>query len=255
MSKGNYNLKWETLPDHLVSTVALLRSTSQFTDVTLLCEDMQEIKAHKFILNACSSVFRNIFEHTNNPCIYLKGVKYAMMDALLDFMYNGKTVVKEENLSELLSVAKELGMTELNEDEKLEEEDDPYDIKIQETANENNTCDIKMQEIANLDSTHDKLDTNHENKSKEYFDINKECPLCFKIFTESYALKNHIKTIHEGISHACDECSKVFTDKANLSRHKNARHKGIKYPCHSCSFMGSYRGSLMTHIKTKHENQ
>ena len=143
MSKGNYNLNWETLPDHLVSTVSLLRSTSQFTDATLLCEDMQEIKAHRFILSSCSNVFRSIFEHTNNPCIYLKGVKYAMLDALLDFMYNGKTVVKEENLSELLSVAKDLGMTELNEDEdeKLENEDNSYDIKMQETANEDNPRD------------------------------------------------------------------------------------------------------------------
>ena len=155
MSKGNYNLNWETLPDHLVSTVSLLRSTSQFTDVTLLCEDMQEVKAHRFILSACSNVFRNIFEHTNNPCIYLKGVKYAMMDALLDFMYNGKAVVKEENLSDLLSVAKELGMTELNEDETLENEDNPYDIKIQESANKDDPYDIKVKETANEDNPYD----------------------------------------------------------------------------------------------------
>lgn len=246
MSKGNYTLTLETFPDHLNNTVAKLRASSQFADVTLLCEDLQEVQAHRFILSACSNLFRKILELNKSQCIYLKGVNHTIMEALLDFMYNGKTVVREETLSELLGVAKDLGMTELNVDEEVENQPDS---KMQD--------DSKMQEIANLDSSDEKLETktnqviNHE----MYFDIKNECPLCFKIFKESYALKKHINSIHERISHNCDECSKVFTDKANLSRHKNANHKGIKYPCHSCAFVGSYRGSLMTHIKSKHDNK
>ena len=142
MSKGNYTLSLETFPDHLANTVAGLRATSQFADVTLLCEDLQEVQAHRFILSAFSNLFRKILELNNSPCIYLKGVNHAIMEALLDFMYNGKTVVREENLSELLGVAKELGMTELKQDDNVENQDNLYDSK--------------MQEIANLDYSHDK---------------------------------------------------------------------------------------------------
>ena len=235
MSKGNYNLNWETFPDHLTQTVSLLRDNSNFADVTVLCDDLQEVKAHRFILSACSNVFRKIFENNINPCIYLKGVKYEVMNALLDFMYNGQTVVEEENLSELLSVAKDLDVKELNDDEHSASD------------NEDKFSDIKMQTKTNLDSTIEKLDN-----TDIHYGNKKECPLCFKTFTESYSLKKHIDSIHEGKSHDCNECNKVFTDKGNLSRHKNAYHKGIKYPCNSCEFVGSYRGSLKQHMKSKH---
>ena len=238
MAKGNYNLNWETFPDHLAQTVALLRGTSNFSDVTVLCDDLKEVKAHRFILTSCSNVFRKIFENNNNPCIHLKGVKHEVMNALLDFMYNGQTIVEEENLSELLSVAKDLDVKELNEDEKGE--------------NEDNHCDTKMQAKTKLDSTIEQLDIDHVTNTVIPFGNKKECPLCFRAFTESYSLKKHIDSIHEGKSHDCNECNKVFTDKGNLSRHKNAYHKGIKYPCTSCAFVGSYRGSLKQHITSKH---
>ena len=167
MSKGNYNLNWETFPGHLTQTVALLRDNSNFADVTVLCDDLQEVKAHKFILSACSNVFRKIFENNINPCIYLKGVKFEVMNALLDFMYNGQTVVEEENLSELLSVAKDLDVKELNDDEHSASD------------NKDKFSDMKMQTKTNLDTTIEKLDNTdipYGNK--------KECPLCFKTFTE-----------------------------------------------------------------------
>ena len=49
-------------------------TSKDFADVTLVTEDKKHLRAHRYILSACSSVFKNILEidlHNNNPLIYL----------------------------------------------------------------------------------------------------------------------------------------------------------------------------------------
>merc|ERR550539_1470272 len=92
--------------------------TKTFFDVTLACDDDQ-IQGHKVILSACSPFFRSVLRKNphQHPLLYLKGVKYADLVAVLNFMYHGEVNVAQEELNSFLAVAEDLkvkGLTQGN---------------------------------------------------------------------------------------------------------------------------------------------
>ena len=62
------------------------------------------------ILSACSPFFRAVLKRNphNHPLLYLKGVKYESILAVLNFMYNGEVNIAQAELSAFLSVAEDL---------------------------------------------------------------------------------------------------------------------------------------------------
>merc|ERR1719507_2449296 len=86
-----------------------LREDKDFFDVTLACDD-QQMQAHKVILSACSPFFRSVLKKNPHahPLLYLKGVKYVDLVAVLNFMYHGEVNVAQEELNSFLAVAEEL---------------------------------------------------------------------------------------------------------------------------------------------------
>ena len=124
----NFCLKWNDFESNMVTSFKNLRSDSDFFDITLGCHDSRGrvLKAHKVILSACSSFFRNILKMSTgyphpNPFIYLRGVSYNDLQCLLDFMYHGEVKVAQEDLNSFLAIAEELqikGLTNKNGDSK-----------------------------------------------------------------------------------------------------------------------------------------
>ena len=58
-------LKWNDYQDNVNSAFGSLREENDFADVTLACEDGQQIEAHKVILAASSPFFQNLLNRTN----------------------------------------------------------------------------------------------------------------------------------------------------------------------------------------------
>merc|ERR1719220_2294833 len=87
-----------------------MKDAEQLTDVTVLCEDGTRFAAHRLILAACSSFFKQIFlSNENTPAwIYLKGVESLMLGFLLEFVYVGEVEVPEQFLAKFLETAGEL---------------------------------------------------------------------------------------------------------------------------------------------------
>merc|ERR1711936_1076410 len=87
-----------------------LREEKDFFDVTLACEDEEQVSAHKVILSACSPFFRNILKKNphQHPLLYLKGVKYRELQNILTFIYLGEVSVSQDELNTFLSIAEEL---------------------------------------------------------------------------------------------------------------------------------------------------
>ena len=56
----HFFLQWEDFHGNLKSSYTELRENYQFTDVTLCCEGGQQVKAHKIILSATSSLLNDI---------------------------------------------------------------------------------------------------------------------------------------------------------------------------------------------------
>merc|ERR1712004_388184 len=118
MASEKFCLRWNDFESNISVAFRELREEKDFFDVTLACDDSQ-VQAHKVILSACSPFFRNILRRNphQHPLLYLKGVKYKELLSLLDFMYQGEVNVAQEELNSFLSVAEDLrvkGLTQNN---------------------------------------------------------------------------------------------------------------------------------------------
>jgi len=130
MSSEKFCLRWNDFETNISSAFRELRDDKDFFDVTLACDD-EQIQAHKVILSACSPFFRNILRRNphQNPLLYLKGVKFTDLQAVLNFMYHGEVNVAQEELNSFLAVAEDLrvkGLTQNNSGNPKPVKDPPY---------------------------------------------------------------------------------------------------------------------------------
>jgi len=118
MSSEKFCLRWNDFESNISCAFRELREDKDFFDVTLACEEKQ-IEAHKVILSACSPFFRAVLRKNphSHPLLYLKGVKYSDMQSVLNFMYHGEVNVAQEDLNSFLSVAEELQVKGLTQDQ------------------------------------------------------------------------------------------------------------------------------------------
>ena len=74
------------------------------------------MKAHKFILSACSAVFKKIINDIpqQDSVIYLRGIQHQEMESILEFMYLGKATFYESRMEEFLKVANDLEIKEIS---------------------------------------------------------------------------------------------------------------------------------------------
>ena len=112
-------LKWNDFQNLVQVSFGELRNDTDFTDVTLACED-QSIKAHKVVLSACSPFFKNLFKtHSHpQPLIYMNGMKSSSLTAIIDFLYLGEANVFQEELDSFLALAEELQLKGLEGNSK-----------------------------------------------------------------------------------------------------------------------------------------
>jgi len=106
----SFSLKCNQFPGHISTGLQELRNSNIFCDVTIACETGQ-VGAHKAVLSACSSFFRNIlvtYNHHHHHLVYIKGVTIEEIIKILDFMYGGEVSVRQDILSSFLATAKEL---------------------------------------------------------------------------------------------------------------------------------------------------
>jgi len=109
-SSEKFCLRWNDFEQNVSGAFRELREEKDFFDVTLACDDDNQLQAHKVIISACSPFFRNILRRNphQHPLLYLKGVKSRELMSVLNFMYQGEVNVAQDDLNTFLSVAEEL---------------------------------------------------------------------------------------------------------------------------------------------------
>ena len=160
-----YNLHWHTFSDHLREMLHQMKKSNEFTDVTLVCDDMRQLQAHKVVLSACSSVFKSIINDLPqiSSVIYLRGIKHQEMASILDFMYLGVATFHQERMNELLNVAKNLKIkgisNEFDKQKKTSNElsetlaNEAYNVnKVSETVQNSSSTSIAKEFSENLTS-------------------------------------------------------------------------------------------------------
>merc|ERR1719319_894824 len=113
----NVCLKWNEFQLNAISAFVALREDTGFADVTLACEDGQQVEAHKVILASSSPFFLKLLRKNKppHPLIYMRGVKSEGLKAILDFLYFGEANIPQDYLDAFFVLASELeikGMTE-----------------------------------------------------------------------------------------------------------------------------------------------
>ncbi|XP_008212546.1 protein tramtrack, beta isoform isoform X2 [Nasonia vitripennis] len=127
-SSQQFSLRWNNYLKHITNAFDTLRSDEDLVDVTLSCEG-KRIRAHKMLLSACSTYFRDLFKE--NPCqhpvIIFRNVKFDDLAALVDFIYQGEVNVVQEQLDSFMTTAELLAVQGLTDgsrkDDSLAEDD------------------------------------------------------------------------------------------------------------------------------------
>jgi len=120
MGTEKFCLKWNDFEGNISLAFRDIREEKDFFDCTLSC-GAKQVQAHKIILAACSPFFRSTLRQNphQHPLLYLKGVEFNDLQAVLTFMYHGEVNVAQEQLNSFLSVAEDLqvkGLTQNKDD-------------------------------------------------------------------------------------------------------------------------------------------
>ena len=107
-------LQWNDFQANIKIAFGDFREDNDFADVTLACEDGQQVEAHKVILAASSPFFQKLLGRNKHPrpLIYMRGMKSDDLLAIVDFLYCGEANVYQENLESFLAIAEELQLSE-----------------------------------------------------------------------------------------------------------------------------------------------
>ena len=267
-----FTLNWPTFADNLQLMFKHIYEEGKFSDVTLVCDDQTQFKAHKIVISACSPVFKKIIDNnpSQHPMIYLRGILSYEIESILQFMYLGEGRFYYERMGEFIKVAKDLQVkdiskgvekedvnaeTVVDDEEETEEDDEPKQVAKQSNLQRHiqsqhegikypcDQCDYQATEKNGLQK---------HNKSK-HEGINYICDKCNYQATKLGDLRRHIQSKHEGIKYPCNQCYYQATQQGTLQRHIQSKHKGIKYPCDQCDYQATQQGDLRRHIQSKHE--
>merc|ERR1712126_285363 len=283
MHQEKYNLNWHSYSDHLREMLHEMMKSNELTDVTLVCDDKRQFKAHKIVLSACSSVFKSIINDLpqNSSVIYLRGIQHQEMESILEFMYLGVATFYQERMNEFLNVAKSLEVKEISNQIEFglrEDETSVYDdlntknVTKLDTDNQNEDVNEDIENIDRNEKSENvtKLDMDNQiedvnvNEDIEHIDRNeksenvpksKKCYECDELFVNSLTLMRHHNSIHKGVlKFQCGSCDKEYFRRQDLKLHVKSYHEGVKFPCNQCDKQFGHRRLLKMHVKSYHES-
>ena len=108
-------VRWDDFRENIVSSYREFYSSSDFCDMTLVCDDNRQVKAHRLILASSSPVVSNFLKKNqqSNPKIGLKGFKENTVRAIMDFIYTGEAKVYHKDLDGFLELSEKLQLNGL----------------------------------------------------------------------------------------------------------------------------------------------
>ena len=250
MSEAQLCLKWNDFERNIKDSFGSLRHDKEFSDITLVSEDGDQLEAHKVILSITSPFFANLLKKNRqqHQLIYMRGVKSETLAAVVDFLYLGEANVFEENLENFINLAHELQIKGLTgdlafpivEDTLAEKE---VQMKKRKSKKESGTTregnfnsdEENFLKTENLPAGHAKLQFSGdlqdlEEKVKSLMELTENfvpngkqrahlCKMCGKEGLGSN-IKNHIESYHlEDICVPCGICENTFKTRAALKLH------------------------------------
>ena len=252
-------LKWNDLQENVNSAFGSLREDNEFADVTLACEDGEQMDAHKVILAASSPFFQNLLKRTKHPhpLIYMRGVKSENLLAVVDFLYRGEASVGQENLDSFLAIAEELQLKGL-----MGQDSSGDNSKEKEKRLPRRTEPTFKRESKTSNSNIDISNQNDQMAANEFSKANRSVALTSPVSEDFQELNEKVKSMLEKTQsvtangkkplYVCKACGKQG-ECMNVQRHIEANHlEGVSIPCNLCEKTSRSRNGLMKHKKKDH---
>ena len=255
-------LKWNGFQENINTVFAELGKDTDFTDVTLACQDGHQVEAHKVILATSSPFFKNLLKRNKHahPLIYMRGMKSEDLLALMDFLYSGETNIHQENLDTFLNISKELELKGLAGEENIahivSETDKPningtkkkhskikraitpksdlFDKQFNFEGHNTSSMAValpKQHFSGDIKELNEQVETMIIRGENMLCDSNKKpvksfiCKVCGKESGQKINIKDHIEANHlDGVSIPCNFCEKTFRTRDTLRKHNSRNH-------------------------------
>merc|ERR1719186_1877868 len=220
MVSKRVSLSRDDFSSSVSDSVRKLINDKDFSDVTLVCENNVQIKAHKVILSSSSTFFKSILtmNYHQHPLVYLKGVKQEQLKQIIQLIYLGEVRISESEVESFINLGKEL------EIDGLIDSTEKTDIETRETATPKIEVDSFVEE---------RIDGELEEYSFEPEDVNAPPMQDGKEEKIVQIQGNLLVDVKKEKEYACDQCDYITLHSNNLRKH-SSRHEGVRYQCEKC---------------------
>ena len=265
-------LQWNGFWNNVSSTFKDLRDDKDFTDVTLACEDGQQVEAHKVVLIASSPFFLNLLKRNKHPhpLVYMRGLKFENLLSLVDFLYHGEANVFQDNLDSFLGMAEEFQLKGLDkmEEEPIEEVPKESKRKVSQSFGlmnnhiaKDNTPPQGLQGIA------DQIPISETVPTAVVIPISETVPAAvvlknFSGCTDLDELDTKVRSMMAFSDNRIDnkrERARIYNvcgkegERTSIIRHIEANHiNDISIPCNICGKINKTRHGLRVHNRIYH---
>ena len=253
-------LQWNEFPKIVIYAFRDLRVEEDFADVSLVCGDGKQVEAHKVVLASTSPFFREVFKKHkhSHPLIFMRGVNYGELVAMVEFLYKGEANVDQSNLDNFLALADELKLKGLNgtngeEEGKSGQEQLPRKLVkpnhgqvFEPTANVSKPTynEELVQENGNKNEGVVALNTSNEDLNSHIMSMMGK--------SENCVVRSQGKGNSQGKARICKVCGKKGAMK-DIQKHIEANHiSGFVHSCNICEIAVKTRHALAQHIARNH---
>ena len=254
-SSEKFCLKWNEFQQNIASSYRELRQDPDFCDVTLVCEDYEQVKAHRIILTACSPFFSTVLKENthSHPMIYMRGIRAKDLVSIVDYIYHGEANIYQEDLDKFLNIAEELqlkGLAGAN-----------YEIEKTKQPKPQTKCFPVQEQILWQPTMHEERDT----KFMDTFEDNL-IPVVPLNITINEELKTRLdsmmeKSQNEEFKWICTVCGKAVKGTKRRNARKDMRQhiethiEGLSYPCSICGKESRTSNSYRAHMSINHKKK
>ena len=283
-------VQWENYPSHLKALLAELYESSNFLDVTIICDGNKIFQGHKVILALYSDFFSDLFRHNDDEeVIIMPEVNHEDMEVIFNLMFTGTSSINIDRLGSLMSLAEKLQIKNF--------EENMFAIQIQEKKSKVTPTKIPKRELVESETLDKSIfqqnctqtfkeglkmtegndvapNTIHpigkENFSKakhqipfdEIGEVNFiktkalfDCKICGKDFASKAGVQIHHKREHLKRRYSCSACDAEFKQTVHLQVHFRVHHGGIKFGCTRCNSTHNTKSGLKKHVESIHEGR
>ena len=248
-------LKFNDFQPNVTKSFQRLRHEEEYSDVTLIGDDYQPLKAHKVILSSCSEYFKNVLYNSknhSNPVLCMEGLIESDLKNVLDFIYNGELKLYPDDLEQFLRISQRLkidGLSWQDGNEKVEvkpfigntetEDLDPISTvdpvtELTEASDINcsNATTEKQENIKRVFLQPDELNAQEiDKKLDEMFSVDTSgmynCNYCSRVSNKKSNMREHAEVHVDGLIFSCNFCDKSYRSHSALRTH-NRRHHASK---------------------------